>query len=331
MSITNHYSSRRLGSTGPAVFPLGLGCMGMSGMYGASDETESIATIHEALERGVQLFDTGDFYGIGHNELLLGRALRGRRDRAIVSVKFGALRAPGGAWLGYDARPAAVKNFLAHSLTRLGLDHIDIYRPSRLDPAVPIEDTVGAIAEMIEAGYVRGVGLSEMGVETIRRAHAVHPIVDLQIEYSLISRGPEEKILPVLDELGIGLTAYGVLSRGLLAGSKPGAGDFRAFLPRFSGEAGERNAKLAESLRTMAEKRGGTPSQLAIAWVLGRGENIVPIVGSRTRKQLADALGALAIALSPEEAAELEAALPAEAVAGDRYAPAQMAQLDSER
>jgi aryl-alcohol dehydrogenase-like predicted oxidoreductase len=331
MSTTNHYSSRRLGSTGPAVFPLGLGCMGMSGMYGASDEAESIATIHEALERGVQLFDTGDFYGIGHNEMLLGRALRGRRDGAIVSVKFGALRGPDGGWLGYDARPAAVKNFLAHSLTRLGLDYIDIYRPSRLDPAVPIEDTVGAIAEMVEAGYVRSIGLSEMGVETIRRAQAVHPIVDLQIEYSLISRGPEEKILPALDELGIGLTAYGVLSRGLLAGSKPGAGDFRAFLPRFSGEAGAQNAKLAENLRTMAEKRGVTPSQLAIAWVLGRGESIVPIVGSRTRKQLADALGALAIALSPEEAAELEAALPAEAVAGDRYAAAQLAQLDSER
>lgn len=331
MSTTNHYTQRRLGSTGPALFPLGLGCMGMSGMYGASDETESLATIHQALERGVQLFDTGDFYGIGHNELLLGKALRGRRDGAIVSVKFGALRAPDGAWIGYDARPAAVKNFLAHSLNRLGLDHIDIYRPSRLDPAVPIEDTIGAIAEMVEAGYVRGIGLSEMGAETIRRAHAVHPIADLQIEYSLISRGPEEKILPVLEELGIGLTAYGVLSRGLLAGSKPGAGDFRAFLPRFAGEAGERNAKLAESLRALAEKRGVTASQLAIAWVLGRGQNIVPIVGSRTRKQLADALGALEIALAPEEAAELEAALPPEAVAGDRYAAAQMAHLDSER
>lgn len=331
MSTPNHYTPRRLGSTGPAVFPLGLGCMGMSGMYGASDESESTATIHQALERGVQLFDTGDFYGIGHNELLLGKALRGRRDGAVVSVKFGALRAPDGAWIGYDARPAAVKNFLAHSLTRLGLDHIDIYRPSRLDPAVPIEDTIGAIAEMVEAGYVRSIGLSEMGAETIRRAHAVHPIADLQIEYSLISRGPEEKILPVLEELGIGLTAYGVLSRGLLAGSKPGVGDFRAFLPRFAGEAGERNSKLAESLRALAVKRGATASQLAIAWVLGRGQNIVPIVGSRTRKQLADALGALEIALAPEEAAELEAALPPEAVAGDRYAAAQMAHLDSER
>lgn len=306
--------------------------MGMSGMYGAADEAESIATIHAALDAGIELFDTGDFYGSGHNEMLLGRALRGRREAAIVSVKFGALRGPDQSWNGIDCRPAAVKNWVAYSLNRLGLDYIDIYRPARLDPAVPIEDTVGAIAELVQAGYVKAIGLSEVGPETLRRAQAVHPIADLQIEYSLISRGPEAKILPLLAELGIGLTAYGVLSRGLLSGSKPqAAGDFRAFLPRFAGAGGERNAALADTLREMAAARGATASQLAIAWVLGRGETIVPVIGSRTRAQLAEALGALEIALSPEDAAALEAALPPEAVAGDRYAAAQMAHLDSER
>lgn len=303
--------------------------MGMSGMYGAADEAESIATIHAALDAGITLFDTGDFYGSGHNERLLGRALRGRRAAAIVSVKFGALRGPDQSWSGYDCRPAAVKNFAAYSLTRLGIDYIDIYRPARLDPSVPIEETVGAIAELVKAGYVKAIGLSEVGPETLRRARAVHEIADLQIEYSLISRGPEAEILPVLAELGIGLTAYGVLSRGLLSGSKPQSqGDFRAYLPRF---AGERNAALAETLREMAAKRGVTASQLAIAWVLGRGPSIVPVIGSRTRAQLAEALGALAIELSPADGAALEAALPPAAVAGDRYAPAQMAHLDSER
>src|SRR5262245_32017315 len=202
---------RGLGSSGPKVFPLGLGCMGMSGMYGPADERESIATIHAALDRGVTLLDTGDYYGAGHNELLIGRALRDRRDKALLSVKFGALRAPDGAWLGMDARPAAVKNFIGYTLNRLGVDHIDIYRPGRFDPAVPIEETVGAIADLVKAGYVRAIGLSEVGVQTIRRAQAVHPIGDLQIEYSLISRGPENAILSVLAELGVGVTAYGVL------------------------------------------------------------------------------------------------------------------------
>jgi len=306
--------------------------MGMSGMYGAADETESIATIHAALDQGVQLLDTGDFYGLGHNEMLLGRALRGRRESALVSVKFGAMRSPDQGWGGVDCRPAAVKNFLAYSLTRLGLDYIDIYRPARLDPAVPIEETIGAIAEMVAAGYVKAIGLSEVGVNTIRRAHAVHPIVDLQIEYSLISRGPEEKILAVLAELGIGVTAYGVLSRGLLSGSRPkGKGDFRAYLPRFSGVNGEQNAKLVEALQDMASARGVSASQLAIAWVLSRGENIVPVMGARTRAQLSEALGALEAELSRADLIELEAALPAEAVAGERYAPAAMAHLDSEK
>src|SRR5580658_2605174 len=221
--------NRRLGSAFPEVFPLALGCMGMSGMYGHSDDNESIATMHAALDHGVNLLDTGDFYGMGHNEMLIGRAIQGRRDKVVLSVKFGAMRGPDGAWIGADTRPAAIKNFLSYSLNRLGVDYIDIYRPCRLDPAVPIEETVGTIADLVKAGYVRHIGLSEMGAETIRRAHAVHPISDLQIEYAIVSRSPEAKIFPVLEELGIGVTAYGVLSRGLLSGSVIGAkGDFRA-------------------------------------------------------------------------------------------------------
>lgn len=324
----------KLGASGPEVFPLALGCMGMgaASFYGDSDEAESIATIHAALERGVNLLDTGDFYGTGRNELLVGKALKGRRDRALLSVKFGALRGPDGAFNGYDARPVAVKNFLAHSLSRLGVDHIDIYRPARLDPAVPIEDTVGAIADMVKAGYVRHIALSEVGAETIRRAAAVHPIVDLQIEYSLVSRGPEEKIFPTLAELGIATTAYGVLSRGLLAGSKPtGPRDFRAHLPRFGGSNAERNQELVDALARAAAARGVKPAQLAIAWVRAKGAAIVPVLGARSRTQLADALGALEIALSAREVAELEQAVPASAVAGTRYAEPLMKHLDSER
>lgn len=332
MTTPTHTKVRSLGSTGPAVFPLALGCMGMSGMYGPADEAESIATIHAALDHGVTLLDTGDFYGTGHNEMLIGRALRDRRDQALLSVKFGALRGPDGSWLGYDARPAAVKNFLAHSLTRLGVDHIDVYRPSRLDPTVPIEETIGAIADLVKAGYVRAIGLSEVGPETIRRAHAVHPICDLQIEYSLISRGPETEIFPALAELGIGVTAYGVLSRGLLSGSKPAAeGDFRARLPRFSGENGERNQRLVEALQELAAEKGVRPAQLAIAWVLAKGETIVPVIGARKRTQLEESLGALKVELSPADLARIEETVPASAVAGSRYDALQMRMLDSER
>jgi aryl-alcohol dehydrogenase-like predicted oxidoreductase len=322
----------RLGRTGPEVFPLALGCMGMSGMYGQTDEDESIATIQAALERGVTLLDTGDFYGMGHNELLIGRALRGRRDRALLSVKFGALRAPGGGFGGVDARPVAVKNFLTYSLTRLGVDHVDIYRPARLDPAVPIEETIGAIAELVQAGYVRHIGLSEVGPETIRRAQAVHQIADLQIEYSLVSRGPEERIFPLLASLGIGVTAYGVLSRGLLTGSAPVAsGDFRANLPRFHGENRQRNQALVAALARLAAERRVSPAQLAIAWVRAKDPGIVPVLGARTRAQLDEALAAARLVLSTEEVAALEAAVPAGAVAGARYQEAQMRHLDSER
>jgi len=306
--------------------------MGMSGMYGPADETESIATIHAAIDRGVTLLDTGDFYGMGHNEMLIGRALQGRRHQVLLSVKFGAMRGPDGSWLGFDSRPAAVKNFLAHSLTRLGTDHIDIYRPSRLDGRVPIEETIGAIADMVKAGYVRAIGLSEVRVDTIRRAHAVHPIRDLQIEYSLVSRGPEARILPALRELGIGVTAYGVLSRGLLSGSAPaGPGDLRAHLPRFTGGNLARNRILIDILNRLAAERGVTPAQLAIAWVLAKSDTIIPVVGARKRTQLDESLAALAVRLTPEEITCLEEAIPASQVAGTRYGEPQMSMLDSER
>ena len=332
MTTQNKIQPRQLGSKGLTVFPLALGCMGMSGMYGAADENESIATIQAALDRGMTLLDTGDFYGSGHNEMLIGRAIKDRRDKALISVKFGALRTPNGGWIGIDSRPAAVKNFVAYSLTRLGVDHIDIYRPARLDPQVPIEDTIGAIAELVTSGYIRHIGLSEVGADTIRRAHAVHPISDLQIEYSLISRSPESEIFPVLEELGIGVTAYGVLSRGLLSGSTPAKqGDFRAYLPRFSKENLAQNKRLIDELKQIAAEKGVLPSQLAIAWVLAKGKNIVPVIGARKRTQLSESLAALDVNLSPEELTRIEAAIPASAIAGTRYDEHQMQMLDSER
>jgi aryl-alcohol dehydrogenase-like predicted oxidoreductase len=301
-------------------------------MYGPADERESIATIHAALERGVTLLDTGDFYGAGHNELLIGRAIRGRAATPLLSVKFGALRTPDRGWSGVDARPAAVKNFLTYTLTRLGVDHVDIYRPARLDPAVPIEDTVGAIADLVKAGYVRAIGLSEVGLDTIERAHAVHPIADLQIEYSLISRGPEARIFPRLAELGIAVTAYGVLSRGLLSGSTTTApGDFRAHLPRFKDDNRRHNQQVVDALRAVAGEKGISPSQLAIAWVLAKGRTIVPVIGARTRPQLAESLAALDVTLSADELTRIEAAVAAPGVAGTRYDQHQMQTLDSER
>lgn len=327
---------RQLGKNGPTVSAIGLGCMGMSGMYGPSDEAESIATIHAAIDAGMTLLDTGDFYGMGHNELLIREALRGRpRDGVQISVKFGALRDASNGWGGYDARPAAVKNFLAYSLRRLDTEYIDIYRPARLDPNVPIEETIGAIAEMVQAGYVRQIGLSEVGSDTIRRAQATHPIVDLQIEYSLFSRGIEASVLPTCRELGIGITAYGVLSRGLLGGhwsrTQANASDFRAFSPRFQDENLDRNLALVEELRAIAAEKGATVAQAAIGWVLAQGADIVPLVGARRRDRLSEALGALALTFSDAEMARIEQAVPAGAVAGERYNTHQMAMLDSER
>ena len=326
---------RRLGATGPRSSALGLGCMGMSDFYGSADRAESLATIDAALEAGITLLDTGDFYGMGHNELLIGEAVAGRaRERAVVSVKFGALRDPAGAWAGFDGRPAMVKTFATYSLRRLGLDHLDIYRPARLDPKVPIEDTVGAIADLVQAGYVRHIGLSEVGPETIRRAAAVHPICDVQIEYSLISRGIEDAILPACRELGIGITAYGVLSRGLISGhwspDQAGTGDTRASIPRFQAGNVERNLTLVEALRALATDKGVSVAQIAIAWVLARGDDIVPLVGARRPARLEEALGALAVTLDAHDLAAIERAVPRDAAAGDRYAAAQMASLDSE-
>jgi aryl-alcohol dehydrogenase-like predicted oxidoreductase len=331
--------TRRLGATGPTVSAIGLGAMGMSAFYGQSDDTESFATIHAALDAGISLIDTGDFYGMGLNELLIRDALRARpgsRDQVAISVKFGALRDAAGGWSGYDGRPAAVKNFLAYSLNRLGTDHIDVYRIARVDPNVPIEETVGAIAEEVQAGRVRHIGLSEAGAETLRRAAATAPISDLQIEYSLFSRGIEREILPTARELGIGVTAYGVLSRGLLSGhwSKERAteaGDFRSRSPRFSGENLDRNLGLVEAVRKVADGKGVTVAQAAIAWVLSRGEDIVPLIGARRRDRLAESLGALDVTLDAAELDALEAAVPADAVAGSRYEEGQMAHLDSER
>jgi aryl-alcohol dehydrogenase-like predicted oxidoreductase len=330
-------NTRQLGETGPVVSAIGLGCMGMSDLYGPADRDESVATIRAALDAGITLLDTGDFYGMGHNELLIRDALRGvDREDVRISVKFGAQRDPAGAWLGYDARPAAVKTALAYTLKRLDTDHVDIYRPARLDPNVPIEETVGAIKEMIDAGYVRHLGLSEAGADTIRRAHAVHPVADLQIEYSLISRGIEAEILPTTRELGIGITAYGVLSRGLISGHwsrdrETTSTDFRSRSPRFSRENLDRNLELADDLGAVAERKSATAAQAAIAWVLSRGEDIVPLIGARRRNRLSEALGALELDLSAEDLATIERAVPADRAAGDRYDPRQMAMLDSEK
>lgn len=334
---TSSLTTRRLGATGPTVSTLGLGAMGMSDLYGPADEGESIATIHAALDAGVNLIDTGDFYGSGRNELLIAKALKGRdRDEVVLSVKFGAQRDPSGAWVGFDASPAATKNSLAMTLSRLGTDHVDIYRPARLDPKVPIEETVGAIQELVEAGYVRHVGLSEVGADTIRRAAAVAPIADLQIEYSLLSRTIEADILPVLRELGIGVTAYGVLSRGLLSGHwNPSreltAGDFRGRSPYFHAENLEHNLALVDQLRGIAEAKDATVAQVAIAWVASRGDDILPLVGARRRDRLDEALGSQHVELSPDDLAAIEAAIPAGAVAGTRYDEHGMASLDSER
>jgi pyridoxine 4-dehydrogenase len=320
---------RQLGNGGPLVSAVGLGCMGMSDFYGPADETESIATTHEAIERGITLLNTGDFYGMGHNELLIRRAIAGRRDRVFISVKFGALRDPARRFIGFDSRPQAVKNFLAHSLTRLGTDYVDLYQPARVDPSVPIEETVGAIAEMVKAGYVRHIGLSEASGTTVRRASAVHPIAALETEYAVVTRDIESETLPAVRALGVAIVAYGVLSRGLIGSSSAASfnapGDSRAaFFPRFKGENLERNLKVVSTLADLAAEKGITPAQLAFAWVLARGDDIVPLIGARRRDRLREALGALDVNLTTEDIARIHQAVPANAVAGDRYPAEQM-------
>lgn len=328
---------RKLGQNGPEISALGLGCMGMSDFYGPADREESLATIRKAHDSGITLLDTGDFYGSGHNEMLIGEVVKERRrEDLFIAVKFGAMRAPDGRIVGYDARPAAVKNFLTYSLQRLGTDYIDLWQPARLDPSVPIEETVGAIAEMVQAGYVRHVGLSEMAADTIRRASAEHPISALQIEYSLMSRGIEDEILPTCRELGIAITAYGVLSRGLISDSTireraASSRDFRSQSPRFQGENLETNLQLVDSLRKLAEARNASVAQIAIAWVLAQGQDIIPLIGARQRRRLDEALGGLDLSLNPEDLAEIENALPSRDVAGQRYNAHQMTMLDSER
>jgi aryl-alcohol dehydrogenase-like predicted oxidoreductase len=332
-------NTKTLGTNGPVVSEIGLGCMGMSDLYGPADEDESIATLHAAVDAGVNLIDTADFYGSGANEMLIARALRERdRDDVVLSVKFGSRRTPDGDFqpVPYDVSPAAVKDRLAYSLRRLNTDHIDIYRPARLNPDIPIEETVGALAEMRQAGHIRHIGLSEVGADTIRRAAAVAPICDVQIEYSLLSRGPEAAIIPTLRELGIGLTAYGVLSRGLLSGHwtparELGGDDFRARSPRFRGDNLEANLRLVEALGRVAGRLGATTGQVAIAWVLAQGRDIVPLVGARRRDRLAESLDAADLRLDDEALAEIERAVPAGAAAGERYAAPLMDTLDSER
>ena len=329
--------TRTLGNNGPTVSALGLGAMGMSDFYGPADRVESVATLKAALDEGITLLDTGDFYGSGHNEILVGEAIRGRRrDEVVISVKFGALRDPQGNFTGVDLRPVAIRNFLAYSLKRLNTDYIDVYRPARMPPGTDVEEVVRTLADLVKAGNIRHIGLSEIGAKTLRRAAAVHPIVDLQIEYSLASRDIEPEILPTARELGIGITAYGVLSRGLLSGHWSSnravtASDFRARSPRFQGANLEKNLRLVEAIRAVAQRKGITVAQAAIAWVLSRGEDILPLIGARTRERLDEALGAAEITLTGPDLDELARAVPAEAVAGARYPEHSLPDLDSER
>ncbi|WP_144735248.1 aldo/keto reductase [Extensimonas perlucida] len=322
---------RQLGTL--KVSALGLGCMGMSEFYGAGDEAEAIATIHRALDLGVTLLDTADMYGVGRNEELVGRAIRGRREQVVLATKFGNVRAPDGSFVRIDGRPEYVRAACEASLRRLGVETIDLYYQHRVDPNTPIEDTVGAMAELVRAGKVRHLGLSEAAPETIRRAHAVHPITALQTEYSLWSRDPEDSILPTVRALGIGFVAYSPLGRGFLSGQIKriedlAPDDYRRNSPRFQGENFTRNLALVAEIEAMAREKGCTPAQLALAWVLAQGQDIVPIPGTKRRRYLEENLGALTVSLSPQDLERIDRILPPGAAAGTRYAAAQMQALN---
>ncbi len=329
--------TRKLGTDGPQVSALGLGCMAFSGSYGPANDAQSVAVIQAALEQGITMLDTADFYGMGHNEMLIREALwnGGNRDNAFIAVKAGVMWGPDRSPLAIDVRPAAMKNYLAYSLRRLGTDYVDLFQPARVDPHVPIEDTIGAISDLVNQGYVRHIGLSEASAVTLRRAHDTHPISALQIEYSVLSRGIEDEILPTARQLGISVVAYGVLSRGLIGGRAMSGGanphDGRSKYPRFQGDNLTRNVHIINALADIARDRELSVSQLAIAWVLSRGEDIIPLVGARNHGQLFDAIDAVDAELTADDLAAVDDVAPDGIVAGARYAPHQMQMLDSER